>query len=223
MGGRLLLICVAIACLGTAAHAAPLSRLVEDLIGGRGAKGKTTKPKARKKAAKKSRRDTVTDTVKTESAISGKCTIIFDFDGVIKVYQDQYNVETSVGAEAKEVVTLVRERALDMGVATMSCENGFISGYLKDTIDKEIFSDEFLSSERFQFCEPKKSIQMAKIISHFAGDPNCAILYDDSIGNQPDVEGAGYAYQWMDRSIGITQAIFEQGLDKLRSKEDCMC
>lgn len=51
--------------------------------------------------------------------------------------------------------------------------------YMNRNFDAAPLSDGWLNSERAQFCEPKKSIQMAKIIDTLGADWNCAILYDD--------------------------------------------
>lgn len=159
----------------------------------------------------------------TGSMIPGQCSIIFDFDGVVKIYQDQFDNDRSIGANAREVFQLVKERNLNMGIATMSCEWDFIRKYLKQNFDTEIFFDEFLFSENVQFCEPKKSIQMQKIINNLGGDMNCAILYDDSIGNKEDVIDAGHIYQLVDRYVGITSQDFEDGLAQLRARGTCNC
>ncbi|CAD7701976.1 unnamed protein product [Ostreobium quekettii] len=147
----------------------------------------------------------------------GKCVVVTDFDGVIKIGESEYS------NDIKTILPLIKEANVSYGLATASCETEWIKGYLNEVIDNTTYTEEFLESTAAQFCVHEKHWQTDKIVEYFDGDKFCTIVFDDSIGNRVGIVESGYKYHHVDATIGITMQDWQDGLTALQTDPPCYC
>lgn len=142
---------------------------------------------------------------------------IFDFDDTIKIGAGR---RIRLSKDAREIIRKCRDMGYGIAIASASCETDFQKAFLRDAVDGGIFSDDMLSSQAYQACQPDKYPALLKVLDHFDMEnaPECAIFFDDKSFNGKFSAQADVPFVLVDPEYGVTWNDFWQGMTMLDKK-----